>query len=465
MNNLLNKIYNFSPVFFQNIIISLYGYLWKERRLGGVFFDEVKKFKARETYSSKEWQEYQTTQLRKLLVHAFKNVPFYNKLYKEKGFILSDFENFELSDIKKLPFLEKEDLRKFGKSKLLSTKKDKGSFFSSSGSTGTPVNIYFSKKTHQKWFAAYETRVLNWAGVSINSSRGMIGGRRIINNKKAKSPYYRYNRAEKQTYFSAYHLNENTVTDYVNGIKKNKVGFMVGYAMSNYFLAKLIVEKQLVVPKLKAVITSSEKLTHKMREIFYKAYGCKTYDSYSGMEACGLISENKNGDFLFSPDTGVLELIDEKGEEVKKGEEGEVILTGLLNFDQPLIRYRIGDRASKKENQKTKSKLQMPSIQEINGRVEDVILGKDGTKMVRFHSLYLDIVGLVAGQIIQETYSNFIINLVVDYNYNKNSEVIISKRLKSQLGNELSIKYSYLDSIPKNKNGKFRAVINNISYV
>ncbi|WP_299667478.1 hypothetical protein [uncultured Polaribacter sp.] len=463
MNKFLTSFYNASPVFFQNILISAYGYKWKERRLGGIFKKELKKFKERENFSYKDWEKYQVIELRKLLTHAFKTVPFYHKLYKECGFKLSDFEKFELSDIKKLPYLEKEDLRRFGKTTLLSTSKEKGNFYSSSGSTGTPVDIYFSKKTHQKWFAAYEVRVLNWAGVSIKLARGMIGGRRIINKSKPKPPYYRYNMAEKQTYFSAYHLNKNTLANYLFGMKKNNVEFMVGYAMSNYFLAKLFVENKIKPPKIKAVITSSEKLTQDMRAIFKKAYGCKTYDSYSGMEACGLISENSEGDFLFSPDTGIVELINEKNEEVKDGNEGEVVLTGLLNFDQPLIRYRIGDRATKKENQKAISKKQMPLFKEINGRVEDVIIGLDKTKIVRFHGLYINIIGLVVGQIIQESHLDFVINLVVDDDYLKTSELIISKRLKSQLGPEINISFNYLSDIPKNKNGKFRAVINNLS--
>lgn len=461
----LSKIYNLLPYQIQNLGISIYGYYWKNRRLGKLFKKEITNFKLRENYTNQQWEDYQEKELRKLLVHAFKNVPFYKEKYAKAGFCLNDFKNFKLSDMHKLPFLEKEELRKYGTTLLLSKKKEKGKFYFSSGSTGTPVSIYFSKKTHQKWFAAYESRVLNWAGVSLKNARGMIGGRKIIYQQNVKPPYYRYNKAERQTYFSAYHINENSVYNYVKGIVNKKVEFMVGYAMSNYFLAKLIVDKNISVPKLKAVVTSSEKLTEEMRTTFKKAYNCKTYDSYSGMEACGLISENDFGDFLFSPDTGVLELINENGKEVANGEEGEVVLTGLLNFDQPLIRYRIGDRATKKKNQQTKSGLQMPSILEINGRVEDVIMGKDGKQIVRFHSLFLNITGLIVAQIIQETFYTFVMNLVVDINYSKKSELLILQRLNNILGENNTIDFNYLQEIPKNKNGKFRAVINNIKNV
>lgn len=457
----LDKVYSKSPVLVQNLLITLYGYYWKNRRLGKFFNKEITNFKNRENYTFQQWENYQEIELRKLLIYAFENVPFYKEKYSKAGFCLNDFNNFKLSDIDKLPFLEKDEVRKYGTSTMLSKKKEKGKFYNSSGSTGTPVSIYFSKKTHQKWFAAYETRVLNWAGVSIKHPRGMIGGRRVLPMSDNKKPFYRYNFAEKQTYFSAYHITENNVKNYLKGILKHKVTFMVGYAMSNYFLAKLIVDNKLKAPKLKAVITSSEKLTIKMREVFKKAYGCKTFDSYSGMEACGLISENIDGDFLFSPDTGIIEVLnDDLTNENSK--EGELVLTGLLNYDQPLIRYRIGDRVRLAHNQTSKSGIQMPLISEITGRVEDVLIGEDGRKVVRFHSLFLNIDGLVSSQIIQEELLLFTINLVVENNFNKKNELVILNKLKSQLGNNVNAIFKYLKEIPKNKNGKIRAVINKL---
>ncbi|WP_299017144.1 hypothetical protein [uncultured Polaribacter sp.] len=463
--NFLNKMYHGLPMQLQNFAITMYGFYWKNRRLGATFKREVLKFKERESFTHLEWENYQEKELRKLLINAFKNVPFYHDKYSKAGFSLEDFTNFKLSDLPNLPYLEKEDLRKFGTTTLLSKEKEKekGKFLFSSGSTGTPVSIYFSKKTHQKWFAAYEARVLNWAGVSAETPRGMIGGRKVIGDTKSKPPYFRINKAEQQTYFSAYHINNKTVANYAKGIIDNKVEYMVGYAMSNYYLAKLFLEHKINIPKLKAVITSSEKLTDSMRKILEKVYGCKTFDTYSGMEACGLVSQNRFGDFLFSPDTGVLELVDKQGNAVENGKEGEVLLTGLLNFDQPLIRYRIGDRATKNINQNTVSELNMPSILEINGRIEDCVFTKDGREINRFHSLFLEIKGLMLGQIIQEEIENFRINLVVENTYAKSSENIIKSRLENQIGDNIEVKFIYLKDVPKNKNGKFRAVINNIT--
>ena len=458
MNKISSKIYANIPIVFQNAMITVYGYYWKSRRLGKVFNNNLKEFKLRESFTDIQWLEYQTLALRKLLIHAFKTVPFYTEKYKEAGFSLIDFEKFQLADLAKLPYLEKEDLRKFGKTTLLSTNKKKGFFYSSSGSTGTPISVYFSKEMHQIWNAAYETRVRNWAGVNHTMSRGMIGGRRVLPNVIGKAPYYRYNAAEKQTYFSAYHISGETTPNYVEGLKRNKVEYLVGYAMSIYILADFILNLDIESPKLIAVLTSSEKLTSQMRTTIEKAFRCKVFDAYSGVEACGLISENSKNELLFSPDTGIMEIIDITGQQVNPSESGEIIATGLLNHDQPLIRYRIGDRGKVAQDQSTHEFLKMD---EIEGRVEDVIINVDGKRMVRFHTLFIEIPNLKAAQIIQKKIDLIQINLIPDTGFDKSNEKLIIKKLQSQLGN-VNVEIEYLKSIPKEKNGKFKAVISNL---
>ncbi len=462
MSFLQDKIYPKMPVGIQNLMISAYGYQWEKRRFGGVFESELQKCRERESFSVEQWKTFQTTELRKLLVHAFSTVPFYKEKYSKAGFSLSDFEAFELENLEKLPCLEKDELREFGTTTLLSNKLEpKGSFFSSSGSTGTPTKILFSESMHQRWSAAFEARIRNWAGLSRKNARGMIGGRRVVPSGVAKGPFYRYNFVEKQVYFSAYHISAKTASNYAEAIKKYDLDYMTGYAMSNYFLARFFDENNISVPQLKAVITSSEKLTPEMRALFQKVYGCKTYDGYSGVEACGMITENEHGQLLISPDVGVMEILDNEGNPVKPGEAGEVYSTGLLNFDQPLIRYRIGDMVKLAENQTTLCGRNMPIVDEIIGRVEDTVVGKDGREMVRFHGIFVNLPNVIEGQIVQNTLDDFELNIVTHKGLTENEINTLNKRMISQLG-EISIKIIELNSIPRGANGKFKAVISKV---
>src|SRR5687768_3313513 len=113
------KVYPNLPVSLQNVAISAFGYSWKKRRYGGIFQEQLKGFKARETWNASRWREYQTLKLRSLLLHAFEAVPYYNDKLKQSGFAKHDLEKFELEDLQRLPCLEKATLKKFGRNSLL----------------------------------------------------------------------------------------------------------------------------------------------------------------------------------------------------------------------------------------------------------------------------------------------------------------------------------------------------------
>jgi phenylacetate-CoA ligase len=455
-------IYGKLPIVVQNVLISIFGYTWRKRRLGGVFKEEIIRAKQRESFLNQNWNEYQESQMRSLLIHAFDTVLFYTKSFEKNGISREEIESITLDKLAQFPILEKEDLRAYGKSDLLSSKLDnKGEFFSSSGSTGTPTSIYFSVRMHQIWSAIFEARIRNWAGLTYKTPRGMIGGRRVVMEGNSNGPFYRYNFAEKQTYFSAYHINLSNVSDYIKGMSKHGVEYMTGYAMSNYFLAKFIEKSGLKAPKLKAVITSSEKLTAEMRDTFRRVYGCNTFDSYSGVEACGLISECEHGKLHMSPDAGILEVVKSDGQHAQPGETGELICTGLLNFDQPLIRYRIGDVVTLSSDQICKCGRNMPIVDEIMGRIEDTVVGSDGRLMVRFHGIFVGLSSIVEGQIIQEEVDSFVVNVVLTSKLTEDISSTIKERMVSQLG-EVDVKICELDSIPRNQNGKFKAVISKV---
>ena len=125
-----NNLYAKLPIFAQNFAITAFGYKWNKRRFGGVFAEELIRFKKRESYTAQQWHDYQTIELRKLLLHAIETVPFYREKYSKAGFNAEVFKRFELDDLSKLPFLEKEELRRYGTSTLLSANREKqGAFF------------------------------------------------------------------------------------------------------------------------------------------------------------------------------------------------------------------------------------------------------------------------------------------------------------------------------------------------
>ena len=69
-------------------------------------------------------------------------------------------------------------------------------------------------------------------------------------------------------------------------------------------------------------------------------------DIYSCTEAGYLaFSCPEQGNLHVQAESVIVEVLDRAGKPCAPGEEGEVVVTPLLNFAMPLIRYAVGDRA------------------------------------------------------------------------------------------------------------------------
>lgn len=456
-------IYENSPVWLQNSVVAAYGYYWKKRRFSNLFEEEYFKAREREGFSLAEWQEYVQLQIRRLMLHAFNTVPFYHDRFLRSGFNETKLKTITVDRLSQLPVLQKDDFRKNGTTTMLSSNlQPNGIYLKSSGSSGTPTQTRFSHAMHQRWYALMESRVRNWAGVSSNIPRGMIGGRKIMAGSNQKQPFYRYNPFEKQTYFSAFHISEKNASSYLEGMKKHLVEYMTGYAMSNYFLATNLQQCGLTAPPMKAVITSSENLTAEMRNLLERTYDCKVFNSWSGIEACGLVSECKAGNLHIHLDAGWIELLDRDLYPVKSGQPGDVYCTGFLNYDQPLIRYKIGDQMVFSD-ESCKCGSQLPVVKEIIGRCEDVVYGKDGRKMVRFHNVFKSTPVIQKAQVFQDSLDYIVLKIISDRPLRRQEVEVLNRKIHTQLG-KIEVRIERVNEIPLTANGKFKAVVSTITF-
>jgi len=461
MPSIYDRIYANAPVWLQNIGVSAYGIVWRQRRYGGRFREYVNQFVSREAFSEDNWDQYQTERLRSLLYYAGKNVPYYQKLFQQIGLSLQELANFKLSDLPKLPLLEKEYIRSNPDQFIaLSTRSKRFNTYLTSGTTGTPLAIKWTVETDRLNQAAYEARVRRWAGLDYTMSRAMIGGRMVVPKADAPPPYWRYNLIERQLYMSAFHISPANVRDYVDALNRFRPDYLVGYASSHFFLARMIEELKLRVYQPKAVLTSSEKLTPEMRSVIENVYRCPVFDAYSGVEGSCLVSECEYHRLHISPDVGIVEILGEDGKNAVLGELGEVITTGLLNFEQPLVRYRMGDLATLSATLCPCGR-KMPVIQELVGRLEDVVIGHDGREVVRFHGIFVGLPHIREGQVIQETRTRFRLRLVVDPGFSDEERKIINQRFHERLGN-VDVLIEEVERIERTERGKFRAVISHV---
>lgn len=445
----------------QHIGISAYGLIWKFRRYGGDFARKSAEFHSRDNFNIDEWHEYQTRELRRLLVHCYQNVSYYRDVFSERYIDERQLQSFLLEDLVRLPLLEKNTIRiKPNQFISRNVNPKKLHIYLTSGTTGTPLAILSSDETDRSVQAAYEARVRKWAGLDHKMSRAMIGGRLVVPKGITSPPFWRYNIFEHQLYMSAFHISPANTPDYVQALNHFRPDYLVGYTSAHFFLARMIDELGLKVYKPRAVLTSSEKLTEDMRYQIEKVYQCEVFDGYSGVENCCLASECEYHRMHISPDVGIVEIVNAFGEQVKPGEPGEIVATGFLNFDQPLVRFRTGDMAIQSA-ELCPCGRNMPVLENVIGRLEDTVIGRDGRETVRFHGIFVGLPGVREGQIVQDTILDFRVRLVVDTDFEKGEMDIIRQRFEERLG-QINLVFEFVGQIERTERGKFRAVISHV---
>ena len=459
MTGVLDKVYRELPVWGQNAMVSIYGLYWHWLRFGQGFNSFAGEFASRERLSAEDWKEWQKTQLRQMLIHAVNHVPYYRKMYS------SDQKRAALNgDLGGLPLLEKAPLREYPRRFVRDDIHEKDMAFYTSGTTGTPISTIWSIPENRQSLALREIRSANWAGVSFKIPRATFSGRMVEPNPDSKGPFHRYNAVERQVYFSAFHLKPENAKRYVQALWDHKVEWMTGYAVSYYLLARFILDQELEVPPLKAIITTSEKVTPEMRSVMETAYGCKVFEEYSTVENAIFASECEHGNLHVSPDVAVVEILRPDGTACAAGEVGEVVVTGLLRYHQPLIRFRLGDLAAW-NNTSCQCGREMPILKEVVGRIEDLVVGPDGRQMVRFHGIFVDQPHIIEGQIVQESVDLIVVNIVPARGYGPGDEEDVIARVKQRLGRNVRVTVNQMDTIPRTAAGKFKAVISKVKDV
>ena len=162
-----------------------------------------------------------------------------------------------------------------------------------------------------------------------------------------------------------------------------------------------------------------------------------------------------------SPEVGIIEVVDSEGNSVQPGEIGEVVCTGLHNTLQPLIRYRIGDVARLAVDQNCACWRQMPILESIEGRFEDLCYTADGREMLRFDTVFKGIESIREAQVVQESIERFTINVVPASGFGEADIEKLRKNMRSHAG-DVRVEVKTVDRLTRSLSGKFRAVVCNL---
>jgi len=445
-------------------MITAYGMKIHRERYGGRF-PEHKELLFRMEYASEEdIRNYQDSQLRLLISHAYESVPYYRRTFDKYGVKPGDIQCKE--DLPKIPVLTRELLKdNFSDliSKALPHRILKHGH--TSGTTGTPLEVYYDPGMISMTYAALD-RQFRWAGVNF-TYRGdriaVIRGNVIVPLPQRKPPYWRYNWYDNQLMLSNFHLSPGNLPSYYEALRNFKTVALDGYPSSVYVLAKVLINRGERLP-LKAVLTSSETLYDYQRETIEAAFLCKVFDYYGSAERVIYSAEcdKHEGHHLF-PEYGITEIQDTAGNTLGPGQEGVMVGTSLQNYGMPMIRYRTNDLSMVKMNDCSCGRS-LPLVDDVTTKVEDLLRLKDGrliSPSVLTHP-FKPLNAIDGSQIIQTDLDRLIIRIVPRVDYSEKDTEHLKRELKSRLGDDMRIDIEFIKALPRSKGGKFKWVVSEV---
>jgi phenylacetate-CoA ligase len=227
-----------------------------------------------------------------------------------------------------------------------------------------------------------------------------------------------------------------------------------------WVIAELLRDSGIKVKSPRAIITSAETLYPEQRDLIESVFGAPIYDQYGAAEMCMFVGQCKSGRYHARPDYGVMEIWKD-GRPAAPGETGEVLCTGFVNDAMPLIRYNIGDAASWSRDQQCDCGSSAPIVDQIVGRQDDAIVCPDGRRIGRL-SPVLKGFPVREAQYVQRERGAVIVRIVKEQGYSDRDTDAIRVELRKRLGNDMEFAFEFVNSIPRGKGGKFRAVINEL---
>jgi phenylacetate-CoA ligase len=286
----------------------------------------------------------------------------------------------------------------------------------------------------------------------------------IVPFVQTRSPFWRSNYLGGQTLFSLYHMTPDNLGAYVHAIHQAPARYVQGYPSALHLVARAMLEsgRPLKPGRLAAIFTSSESLLAFQREAIEQAFGAPVRDRYGtsefavSMTACPLQRLHVDMEFC------IVEV--EAQEETDEYVRGPLLVTGLGNDATPFLRYRIGDAGTKS---KRACDCGRPGdvFVDVDGRIEDYVMTPDGRLIGRLDHIFKAQLDVAEAQILQESQAAIRVLVVPHATWNPASERALVKEIRARLGEEIGVEIRIVDTIPRERNGKFRAVKSSVGRI
>jgi phenylacetate-CoA ligase len=351
--------------------------------------------------------------LKRLVRHAYRNVPYYRELFDKAGIKPEDIRT--CADLKIVPLTSKKDIKERPVEQVVARGFELPQLIRlrTTGTSGMPLTIYrsrFDNFIHQ----AVRFRIHRHYGRKPKDHVACI-----VSSPEAKRLFV----MRVVELMGKYRQSHIPLQWPVGAIKhvllRLKPDVIVGNSAPIVEAARILQSSGLESLRPRMVVTGGEVLAPMMRKQLKDSFRCPVYDCYSSLET-GLAAWQcpETGKYHINDDCIVLEVLPQDGfettgEEGSGKEWGEAVVTVLHSYAMPFIRYRMEDLVLR-EPEPCKCRVPFSTLESIEGRRADYFYlcgGRLFYSVKIAHLIQSEASWVAQYEVIQETESRILIRI------------------------------------------------------
>ncbi|NHZ35569.1 phenylacetate--CoA ligase family protein [Massilia rubra] len=424
---------------------------------GGLVCSLLRQMESEQWLAPHEIAARQSVQLAQIVRHAARSVPWY-RAHWPPGLVAqwSEGAPVRADDFARLPCLSRRELQaQFDQLQSGAVPSEHGPLAdgSSSGSTGTPVRF---RKTY--------LNQLIWEALTLRDhawhSRDLLQTLCIIRRGEAAEAD-NWGMATRMFHTGPAHLCPVSVDveAQLAWLVQRAPGYLLTYPSLALQLATLALEQGVRLPSLREVRTFGEPLDAHVRQACHEAWGVPVNDTYSSEEFGYLaIRCPHSGHYHVQSENVLLEVLDDDGNPCAPGACGRVVVSGLLNFAMPLIRYELGDMAE--AGPPCPCGRGLPVLTRILGRTRNMLVTADARRYwPTFGFRDSGATGIVQRQVVQTAPDQVQIRYVSADALSPDQEASLAAQVAQRLPPGMRVDALRVAEIARSASGKFEEFI------
>ncbi len=431
----------------------------KRRRV----FSYLDELEASQYFSTERLDALRLERLRSLLRHAAATCQWYGEQWRLLG--LDPAQLGRVADLAAWPTIDRGVIREHrlamqsaDPSVRLLTKR-------TGGSSGVPLLFDLDAAGNERRMAAWH-RGYHWAGAGPGTRQWYLWGVPPASAGTAAHRKLRlYDAFYGRTVANCFELSEAELPRFVDSLARTRPQAIVSYTGALYEFALMLDAHGITPYRPASIVVGAEALHDFQRQTIERVFDAPVFETYGSREFMLMAAECERHEGLhLTAENHILEILDDDGQPVPPGVEGNIAVTDLTNFGMPFIRYLNGDRGVMMADDHCACGRTLPRLARVTGRVLDVLTTPDGQRLPGefFPHILKDFAAVRRFQVVQERPEGVEVLLVAPEWSDEDTDHL-RREVAAAVGASLAVEVRLVDDIPLTAAGKRKVVDNRLA--